>query len=304
MSDLSVSVVTPSYNQAGYIEDTIRSVANQTHEPVDHVVVDGESTDGTVDILERYDDSIEWVSEPDDGQSDAINKGFDRVDGDIVGWLNSDDVYFDVGVLERVADYFARTGADVIYGDMALIGPDSDILSIQVVPDFDYDRLLRGCFIEQPALFFRGHVLEDNRLDTDLEYVMDYEFWLRLAEKYDFRHVNDVLAGDRNHSERKILSQRDAMQQEAREIQRQYGASSSPRFELERKFDTATSGLPRALRAVVRTVNLHRNPPEFAFDGGLSPLGEMIGNAFRPNRDLVPDTASHRDTGTRSNTHK
>jgi len=303
MDDLSVSIVTPSYNQSRFIEDTLRSVAVQTYDSVEHIVIDGESTDETVEILERHDE-IEWTSEPDEGQSDAINKGFNQASGDIVGWLNSDDVYFDTEVLDRVVYYFEQTGADVVYGDMGLIGPDSEILSIQVVPDFDYDRLLRGCFIEQPALFFRSHVLENNRLNTNLEYVMDYEFWLRLAREYEFHHVNDVLAGDRNHSQRKIINQRDSMEREALKIQRRYGAPSNSRLELERRLDLLVSGIPRTLRAVVRTTRIHRNPPELAFDGQFGPLNEMVENVFRPNRDLVPDTADHLGVDARNNAPK
>lgn len=290
MSKPSVSVVTPSYNQARFIEDTLQSVAAQTYGRVEHVVIDGGSTDGTVDILQRHEDDVDWVSEPDDGQSDAINKGFDRASGDIVGWLNSDDVYFDVEVLERVVRYFEETDADVIYGDVALIGPNSDVLSLQIVPDFDYNLLLCGCFIEQPALFFRDYVLNDNRLDTDLEYVMDYAFWLRLAHKYEFYHVNDVLAGDRNHPDRKILDQRDAMQREAREVQRHFGAPSDFRLEQKRRLNLLTSGLARTLRAVIRTVQLHRSSPNLAFDGRLQPVAEMLRNSFRRNRNLVPES--------------
>lgn len=284
-----VSVVTPSYNQAEYIRDTLESVRRQSYDPVEHVVVDGESDDGTLDILQEYDDTIEWLSEPDEGQSDAINKGFDMVDGDIVGWLNSDDVYFDTEALERVVSYFNRYDADVIYADMALLDADSNVLKIHTVPDFDYDKLLRYCFIEQPALFFRSNVLDEERLDTDLAYVMDYEFWLRLAQHYDFRHVGDVLAGDRNHDQRKILKDREAMQAEGREMTRAYGATEPGTLahRIERARDILTSGIPRRVTALQQTIALHRNSPELAFDGALCSRSTMLKNVFRPNRDLL-----------------
>ena len=104
MSSPLVSVVTPSYDQAEFIRETIESVRTQTYDNVEHVVVDGESTDGTTEILDEY-DHLQYVSEPDDGQSDAINKGFEMADGDVVAWLNSDDVFFDTEVIERVVDY-------------------------------------------------------------------------------------------------------------------------------------------------------------------------------------------------------
>ena len=283
----TISVVTPSYNQVDYIEETLRSVQAQEYGNTEHVVVDGESDDGTLDILREHEETIHWVSEPDEGQSDAINKGFDIVSGDIVGWLNSDDVYFDTGVFSRVRGYFERHDADVIYGDMALIDPVSDVLKLRCVPAFDYDRLLRGCFIEQPALFFRKEVLDSQRLDVDLEYVMDYEFWLRLGQEYEFHHVGDILAGDRNHRARKILDQRDAMQEEAAEIAQEYGATTGTTYRAERLNDMFTSGLPRRLKAAARTLQLHCDPPELAFDGQLYPLSEMIANVARPNRTLV-----------------
>lgn len=284
-----VSVVTPSYNQVEFIEDTLRSVRRQTYENVEHVVVDGESDDGTLDVLESRTDEphFRYVSEPDEGQSDAINKGFDMVEGDIVGWLNSDDVFFDTRTVERVVEYFRRYDADVIYGDMALIDADSDVVKVRCIPDFDYDRLLRGCFIEQPALFFRSNVLEDERLDTSLEYVMDYEFWLRLAQDYEFRHVDDVLAGDRNHPERKILKTREEMKAEGREMRREYGADFGFEYRLARLRDAAFSGVPRRLKAVRRTVDLHSSNSDLSFDGELKSLPTMVRNVFRQNRNLL-----------------
>lgn len=281
-----VSVVTPSYNQAQFIEQTIQSVARQRYSNIEHIVVDGESNDGTIDILREYDDRLTWISEPDEGQSDAINKGFEMADGDVVAWLNSDDVLFDVKTLNRIVEYFERFDIDIIYGDMALLNAESDVLKLHIVPDFDYEKLLTKCFIEQPSVFFRENVVTTERLNTDLEYVMDYEFWLRLAQKYEFRHVPDVLAGDRNHEQRKILRNREAMQKEAEELRADYdGATGDGRERLLKK-DLLTSGIPRAFRAMVRTQTMHRSAPELAFDGELRPFHEMLLNIARPNRTL------------------
>lgn len=282
-----VSIVTPSYNQAAFIEDTIHSVRNQTYEPIEHIVVDGESDDGTIEILREYDDDLTWISEPDDGQSDAINKGFEMANGEYVGWLNSDDVYLDTEVVERVVDYFEQTGSDLIYGDMALLDSDSNVLKVYCVPDFDMQLLLRYCFVEQPSLFFRGKVVAENRLDTELAYVMDYEFWLRLAAKYEFCHVDDVLAGDRNHPERKILGDRDQMLAEARELQATYGVTHDTRYQIDRALDKMFSGLPRRARAIAATLALHRGPLTLAFDGELRSRREMLKNTFTANRNLL-----------------
>jgi glycosyltransferase involved in cell wall biosynthesis len=280
-----ISVITPSYNQSEFIEDTIDSVERQGYDRIEHIVVDGESDDGTVDLLRQRD--VQWTSEADDGQADALNKGFERASGDIIAWFNSDDVIFDVGVLERVARYFETTGADVVYGDMALIDSDSEVLKLHCVPDFDYERLLRYCFIVQPSLFFRSDILDDHLLDPSLEYVMDYEFWLRIAEDYQFAHVNDVLSGDRNHPQRKILNDRDQMLQEAEEIARQYGRTESGRSVAGQVSDAATSGIPRRIESMVRTVQFHRSPPELAFDGSFRSLPQMLTNVWRSNEVLV-----------------
>lgn len=283
------SVVTPSYNQVDFIEDTLRSVREQSYRNLEHVVIDGGSDDGTIEILESYADEeyFTYVSEPDDGQADALNKGFDEINGEVVGWLNSDDVLFDTGTAERVVEYFDQFESDVIYGDMALIDAESDVLKIRCVPEFDYDRLLRSCFIEQPALFFRADVLEEERLDTSLDIVMDYEFWLRLGNRYEFKHVSDVLAGDRNHKDRKILNTRTKMEEESEEVRNRYRTSDGVPGQFTRIRDAVFSGVPRRLQAARRTLNLHSDEPDLAFDGALRPRAEMLGNVFRQNRNLV-----------------
>ena len=288
MTRTSVSIITPSYNQSEFIGETIESVLAQNYSHVEHFVADGGSTDGTLEILENYDNKIEWISEDDRGQADAINKGFNRVSGDIIGWLNSDDVYFDVNVLDRVVDYFENTGADVIYGDMALINSDSKIMKFSVLPDFDYEHLLRSCFIVQPSLFFKRNVVEENKLDINLEFVMDYEYWLRLADKYDFYHVSDVLSADRNHGGRKILDQRDNMKEEGRSMRRdQYGIEFDPMFKMRRFGDLLFSGVQRSMIGAKRAYEYHNDPPKLAFPGEFKPLLQLIINSFRPNRKLV-----------------
>jgi len=287
MEEPLVSVVTPSYEQAQFIEDTLRSVRRQTYSPVEHIVVDGGSEGGTVDILRQFDDDVRWISEPDDGQSDAINKGFEMANGEYIGWLNSDDVYFDVDVLKRVVEYFEELDAEVIYGDMALLDPNSDVLKLYCVPSFDMQMLLRYCFIEQPSLFFHRSVIDEHRLDTDLEYVMDYEFWLRLAGEYRFEHVDDVLSGDRNHPNRKIIYNREQMLAEAAELQAKYGVTHNLRYRVDRVLDKVFSGTPRRAKAIQKTLEFQLQEPLLAFDGHLLSTREMIANTFENNRDLV-----------------
>ncbi len=225
-SDLPlVSIVTPSFQQAEFIEETILSVKNQRYPNIEHVIMDGGSTDGTVEVLKRYEGSyrMSWVSEPDDGQSDAINKGFARTTGQIVAWLNSDDVYYNERVIEDVVKEFADTGADVIYGNDALIGQHGEILRIRIFPKFSYGRLLRYGGISQPAVFFRRSVVERHQLRTDLAYAMDTEFWLRLGKTHRFRHLNRVLAGNRIHAQRKQIAHRGEVDSTRLAVSKEYG---------------------------------------------------------------------------------
>jgi glycosyltransferase involved in cell wall biosynthesis len=199
-----VSIVTPSFNQGPFIEATLLSVKNQDYPNIEHLVRDGGSSDSTIDMLEKYEKeyNLKWTSEPDKGQSDAINKGFAAATGDIVGWLNSDDVYFDRHVISYVVNEFQKfPEVGVIYGNDARIDDKNMPVSIsQTVPWFDYNRLLRGNFVSQPSTFFRRRVILKHRLDVDLHFAMDYEYWLRLAgDGFKFKHANRILAAFRIH---------------------------------------------------------------------------------------------------------
>lgn len=279
MTNPAISIVTPSYNQADFIRDTLDSVENQTCPDVEHIVMDGGSTDGTLDILREYDEhedyELTWISEADEGQSDAINKGFERASGEIVAWLNSDDVYFDTGVLDRVERHFRNSEADVIYGDQCYIDRESTVTAVDARPDFDADKLPYRILIAQPATFFRRHVVKEERLDTDLEFSMDYEYWLRLSTEYRFEHVPDLFAGFRSYPAQKSQDQ-EAMAGELQEILTEYagGDNRSPTDVLE----NIGTELRRTLRAALVTYRLHRNPPELAFDGELAPLTTMLTN--------------------------
>lgn len=200
---LSLSIVTPSLNQATFIGEALLSVVNQNHNNVEHLVIDGASRDGTIDILRRYSDGergkhLRWVSEPDRGQSNALNKGFARVTGDIVGWLNSDDRYRS-GCFDCVTKVFREhPEVDIIYGDYTWIDESGHIFRIRREIEFSYFILLhhRVPYIASTATFFRRRVFEEgNRLDERLHYAMDFEFFVRLAAHgYRFLHVPSVLA--------------------------------------------------------------------------------------------------------------
>ena len=188
------SIVIPSFNQGKYIEQTIKSILNQKGDfEVECLVMDGGSTDETMDILKKYDDRITWVSEQDKGQSDAINKGWQRVTGDIVAYLNSDDIY-NPGTFQKVADYFTQYPDKMwLYGKARIVDEyDGEIRKwITAYKNFllrkySYSKLLTENFITQPAVFLRKEViLEAGLLDENHHLVMDYEYWLRVGERYD-----------------------------------------------------------------------------------------------------------------------
>lgn len=271
----SVSVVTPSYNQAAFIRDTIESVRNQTYDDVTHVVMDGESDDGTLEVLREYDD-LDWMSEPDRGQAHAINKGFDRADGDVIGWLNADDPYVYRDVVADVVEAFERTGADVLYGHAITIDEDNVLRRVHYLPRFDAGKLRRHCYIIQPSVFFRSHVVEETRLNEDREYSMDYEYWLDLSGEYDVRRFDGVVAADRNHPERKIIADAEASAADTARLRRGRGIDPDYRFRAFQYVDSVDLRL-RRLRALPLLRDLYRSSDSrFAFSLETGTAGQTL----------------------------
>jgi glycosyltransferase involved in cell wall biosynthesis len=210
---MKFSIVTPSFNQAPFIERTLRSVLAQSALPagvqIEHVVRDGGSTDGTVQIL-RAATGLHWASEPDRGQADAVNRGIRATDGEVIGWLNSDDVYHE-GAIARVAAFLREhPEVDVVYGDAEHIDVDDRAFEDYPTEEWDFERLKQTCFICQPALFFRRRVAERmGLLDETLHYCMDYEYWLRLGQAgVRFARLHHKLAGSRLYATNKTLGAR------------------------------------------------------------------------------------------------
>jgi len=200
-----VSILTPSFNQATWLPDNLRSVACQTYPRVEHIVADGGSIDGSVAVLEAAGDTVSWVSEPDTGQPDAINKAFRQSSGDIIGWINSDDAYFDCRVVADIVAYFVtHPEVDVVFGHLAQIDEHGTIVWLNWVPQFS-NRLLRIVnFIGQPVAFIRRSVLSDPMLDETYHFAMDYELWLRLqAAGRRFHRIGRITAVDRHQATRK-----------------------------------------------------------------------------------------------------
>lgn len=208
---LRITVVTPSYNQAEFVGQTMRSVHEQDHPDIEHIVMDGGSTDGSLEVLQEYANQATVVSEPDDGQTDAINKGLRRATGDIVCWLNSDD-YFLPGALSTVAAYF-QEHPDVMWvtGDCVIV--DRDGSPIQQ-PVRWYKRALRALgprfflgftnAVAQPATFWRRELHDRlGLLDESLDYTMDYDWWLRLRDEGRPGTIGRPLAAFRIHDQSK-----------------------------------------------------------------------------------------------------
>lgn len=203
-----VSIVTPSYNQGQFIEETILSVKNQNYPNIEHIIIDGGSNDNTLEILRKYEDvyNMRWVSEPDKGQADAINKGFKMSNGEIIGWLNSDDLYFDKDSVSVVVEKFEECeDVDILYGHTVLINAQNRLMRILLVPKFNYERLKRLNYIPQPSVFFRSSIVKQENLDISFHYSMDYEFWLRLGQKYVWKRVDRILSAERNHLKAKTM---------------------------------------------------------------------------------------------------
>lgn len=218
-----VSVVTPSLNQAEFIEQTIESVLAQTYPRIEHIVIDGGSGDGTLEILRRYDHLI-WLSEPDEGQSQALNKGFARAQGPICGWLNSDDWYLPNAVEEGV-EALRASGASLVYGDIERCDASGlNRRTIRARPWNYWEELNAGSGLYSPAAFFTRAALDAvGGFDESYHLAMDYDFWLRIGAQFAVRHVDAVWAVERNHPAAKTVAQREGFWVEDREISLRHG---------------------------------------------------------------------------------
>jgi glycosyltransferase involved in cell wall biosynthesis len=212
MSDATlplVSIVTPSYNQAQYLGGTIQSVLDQDYPNIEYIIVDGGSTDGSVETIRRYSDRLAWwVSEKDHGQTDAINKGFARARGEILAWLNSDDTYERNAVREAVSFLRDQPEVGLVYGDANFIDENGLIVGRFPAAQTNYRRLRRGfVHIPQQSAFWRADLWRKvGPLDPSFFFAMDYDLWVRLAALAPVQYVPHLWASFRLHTEGKTIT--------------------------------------------------------------------------------------------------
>jgi glycosyltransferase involved in cell wall biosynthesis len=230
MEPLKFSVVTVSFNQAEFIEHNIQSVLRQDYANYEHIIIDGGSLDNTIKTLSKY-DHLNWISEPDKGQSDGLNKGFKKANGDIICWLNSDDELAN-GAFHSVSKYFLENSEELaVTGSRINIDYKGSELNITPSREYTFDGLLnKNKDISQPATFFKRTVFDKiGYLRKDLHYAMDYEFFLRLASLQTIKAIPEVLAKFRRHDSSKTNACGLKLLREQRKLRREFnGKTWSP----------------------------------------------------------------------------
>jgi len=215
-----VSIITPSFNQAQFLEQTITSVLDQDYPSIEYLVVDGNSSDGSQAIIKKYAGRITWwVSEPDHGQAAAINKGLKHAKGEIVAWLNSDDYYLPGAVTKAVAAFTNHPSFSLVYGDVLAVDADGFQINKLHYHQMDLIDLMRFNIIGQPSVFIRRDTLNKiGFLDPSYQYLLDHQLWLRLAQQAPIQYLPEMLSAARFHSQSKNVAQAGAFGEEAYRI--------------------------------------------------------------------------------------
>ena len=223
-----ISIVMPSYNQVNFIERSILSVLNQSYPNLQFIIMDGGSTDGTLDVIRKYEKHLCWRSEPDRGQSDALNKALMLADGELVGWLNSDDVYFP-GVFYRMHELSRQTPEAVLYtGSVARIDADDRLIRVPRHVPPSVRSLLFSFPMQSQGVFWRREVQSRAGVyNTDLHYAMDFDFWLKVLSHGSAEFIPELVGGFRTYQGTKTSSGWDRGQAELRAIRKQYGTDDA-----------------------------------------------------------------------------
>jgi glycosyltransferase involved in cell wall biosynthesis len=259
-----VSIVTPSYNQEQFIEETMRSVLLQNYPNLEYIIIDGGSTDGSVDIIRKYEPWLTyWVSEPDDGQADAIKRGFERASGDILAWLNSDDTY-EPGAIEAVVEHFrANPGARLVYGEGWYMDSSGNRLRPCrfVRSTFPDNYIYNKDPILQQAAFWRRELWQDvGPLNASLNWVFDWDWFIRAHRTKRFHYLPGFLASYRVHPDAKTRTDDVKRRLEHAWITRTYGGWWHPNYLVQRarilahRTEATTEAWPRWLASPVQAL--------------------------------------------------
>jgi glycosyltransferase involved in cell wall biosynthesis len=220
-----VSVVTPSFNMARYLRQTIESVLSQDYPRIEYIVADGGSTDGSIDLLESFGERLRFFTGKDTGAADAIHKGLLQAHGEIFAWLNADDTYLP-GAIRTAAEFLAsHPEVDAVYGEAYWVGEDGAVISRYPTLPYDARELERDCFICQPALFLRASAYRRCALDPEIKRSFDYDLWIRMAKlNLRFASIPQYLANSRMHTSAKTFAERnDVFHDSMQLLSRHYG---------------------------------------------------------------------------------
>lgn len=233
-----ISIVTPSYNQAQFLESTILSVLNQNCPNLEYIIIDGGSTDGSVEIIKRYEKYLTyWVSEKDKGQTQAINKGFQKSTGKIIAWLNSDDTYLPETLYKIMKNFKQNPEADLIFGNIYFINEHDKRIGELRFTKFNFDTLIyEGGNLHQTGTFWTRKIYEEvGGLDADYKFCMDYDFFCRVAKAGNLYHMRDFLANFRIHANAKSATINHIGCKEHQEIMRRYISKDLDKWDLKYK---------------------------------------------------------------------